>query len=220
MRKQQNSKVTFWKLRSSQCPTKKVLSSPLSGPQMFYRTLVRGTSEPQTGLYRTNPHLKHVWSVPSHEHLQTNYCTRNSRNIAIVVRPLRTIASREILRKLLRQKTTIAVTPLAESTPSLNTQTRRNLPCKVFKTTCLLMGESTSVSHVPGFCDIMRVWSEGVWPGASMQGKLAWQCCMNLRHGPRGASHEKFPTPSKNKKQACCLEDDLPLRKKGKRGLS
>ena len=55
---------------------------------------------------------------PSHELLQTNYCTPNSRNNATVCRPLQTIASHELLHELLRQKTTIAATPLAESTPS------------------------------------------------------------------------------------------------------
>ena len=48
----------------------------------------------------------------------THYCTRNSRNNAIVLRPLRAIASHELLHELLRWQTTIAATPLAESTPS------------------------------------------------------------------------------------------------------
>ena len=64
------------------------------------------------------PHSKHVWNIPSHNLLQTNYCTRNSRKNAIVLRPLRAIASHELLHELLRQQTTIAATPLAESTPS------------------------------------------------------------------------------------------------------
>ena len=64
----------------------------------------------------SNPHLKHIWNFPSHELLQTNYCTRNRRNNAIVSRPLRTIASHELLHELLRQKTIIAATPFAEST--------------------------------------------------------------------------------------------------------
>ena len=62
------------------------------------------------------PHSKHVWNIPSH-----NYCTRNSRNNAIVLRPLRAIASHELLHELLRRQTTMAATPLAESTPSPNT---------------------------------------------------------------------------------------------------
>ena len=66
--------------------------------------------------------LKYVWNVPSHELLQRNYWTRNSRNNAIVFRPLRAIASHDLLHELWRQKKTIAVTPLAESTPSLNFQ--------------------------------------------------------------------------------------------------
>ena len=68
------------------------------------------------------PHSKHVWNIPSHSLLQTNYCTRNSRKNAIVLRPLRAIASHELLHELLRQQTTIAATPLAESTPSPNSQ--------------------------------------------------------------------------------------------------
>ena len=53
---------------------------------------------------RGNPRLslEHVWNVPSHEVLQTNYCARNNRNNAIVLRPLRTIASHKLLHKLLR----------------------------------------------------------------------------------------------------------------------
>ena len=53
-------------------------------------------------------HLKHVWNAPSQEPLQTNYYTRNSRNNSIVSRPLRTIASHELLHELLRQQRTIA----------------------------------------------------------------------------------------------------------------
>ena len=69
-------------------------------------------------------HLKHVLSVPSHEPLQTNYCTPNSGKNAIVFRPLRAIASNELLHELVRQKswTTIAATPLAESTLVPNSQ--------------------------------------------------------------------------------------------------
>ena len=68
------------------------------------------------------PRSKHVWNIPSYNLLQINYCTRNSRNYAIVLPPLRAIASHELLHELLRQQTTIAATPLAESTPSPNTQ--------------------------------------------------------------------------------------------------
>ena len=68
------------------------------------------------------PHSKHVRNIPSHSLLQVNYCTRNSRNNAIVLRPLRAIASHELLQELLRWQRTIAATPLAESTPSPNTQ--------------------------------------------------------------------------------------------------
>ena len=57
--------------------------------------------------------------------LQTNDCTRNSRKNAIVLRPYRAIASHELLYELLRQQTTIAATPLAESTPSPNSQEMR-----------------------------------------------------------------------------------------------
>ena len=64
------------------------------------------------------PHSKHVWNIPSHNLLQTNYCTRNSRKNAIVLRPLPAIASHELLHELWRQQTTIAATTLAESTPS------------------------------------------------------------------------------------------------------
>ena len=71
---------------------------------------------------RGNSHLKRVCKVPSHELLQTNYCTRNSRKNAIAVRPLQTIASHELLRELLRQQTTISATPLAESTPPPDSQ--------------------------------------------------------------------------------------------------
>ena len=57
-----------------------------------------------------------------HDLLQTNDCTQNSRKNAIVLRPLRAIVSREQLHELFRQQTTIAATPLAESTPSPNSQ--------------------------------------------------------------------------------------------------
>ena len=70
-------------------------------------------------------YLPRRWHVPSHELLQANYCTRSSRKNAIVFRPLRTIASHELLHELLQQKTAIAVTPLPESTPSLNSQSIR-----------------------------------------------------------------------------------------------
>ena len=73
------------------------------------------------------PHSKHVWNIPSHNLLQTNYCNRNSRNNAIVLRTLRAIASHELLHELLRQQTTIAATPLAESTPSPSFQNPCNL---------------------------------------------------------------------------------------------
>ena len=67
----------------------------------------------------------HTWnmfgtSLHTAYRLQTNYCTQNSRNNAIVLRPLRAIASHELLRR----QTTIAATPLAESTPYPNTQKR------------------------------------------------------------------------------------------------
>ena len=68
------------------------------------------------------PHSKHIWNIPSHNLLQTNYCSQNSRNNAIVLQPLRAIASHELLHELLRQQTTIAATPLAGSTPSPNSQ--------------------------------------------------------------------------------------------------
>ena len=68
------------------------------------------------------PHSKHVWNIPLHNLLQINYCTGNSRNNAIVLGPLRAIASHELLHELLRQQATIAATPLAESTPSPNSQ--------------------------------------------------------------------------------------------------
>ena len=65
---------------------------------------------------------EYVRKIPSHNLLQTNYCTRNSRKNAIVLQPLRAIASHELLHELVRQQTTIAATPLAESTPSPNSQ--------------------------------------------------------------------------------------------------
>ena len=67
------------------------------------------------------PHPKHVWNIPSHNLLQTNYCTRSSRKNAIVLRPLQAIASHE----LLRLQTTAAATPLVESTPSSNSPKKR-----------------------------------------------------------------------------------------------
>ena len=42
-------------------------------------------------LGRGRPHSKHVWNIPSHSLKKTNYCTRNSRNNAIALRPLRTM---------------------------------------------------------------------------------------------------------------------------------
>ena len=45
------------------------------------------------------PHSKHVWNIPSHSLLQINYCTRNSRNNAIVLRPLRAIASHKTIAR-------------------------------------------------------------------------------------------------------------------------
>ena len=46
------------------------------------------------------------------------------QNVAIVCRSLRTIVLHELLHELLQKKTTIAATPLAKSTPSLNSQAR------------------------------------------------------------------------------------------------
>ena len=40
------------------------------------------------------PHSKHVWNIPSHNRLQTNYCTRHSRHNAMVLRPWRAILQR------------------------------------------------------------------------------------------------------------------------------
>ena len=62
--------------------------------------------------------LEHPFTQPKEDKL-----LHNSRNNAIVLWPLRTIASHELLHELLRLRTTIAATPLAESTPSPNTQT-------------------------------------------------------------------------------------------------
>ena len=50
------------------------------------------------------PHSKHVWNIPSHNLLQTNYCTRNSRNNAIALRPLWSFASHELLHELFWKK--------------------------------------------------------------------------------------------------------------------
>ena len=66
--------------------------------------------------------LETCWNLPSHELFQANYCTRTNRNNAIGFPPLRTIVLHERLHELLRQKATIAATPLAESTPSPNSQ--------------------------------------------------------------------------------------------------
>ena len=77
--------------------------------------LARGTAT-------RRPHSKHICDIPSHNLLQTNDCTRNSKNNAIVLRRLRASASHELLHELLRQQTTIAVIPLAESIPSPNSQ--------------------------------------------------------------------------------------------------
>ena len=54
-------------------------------------------------------------------HIMAPNCTPNSRKNAMVFRPLRTVASHELLYELLRLKTTTA-TPLAESSPSPNSQ--------------------------------------------------------------------------------------------------
>ena len=61
----------------------------------------------------------HTWnmfgtSLRTDHLLQMNYCTRNSRKNAIVLRPLRRIAAHELLHERLRQETTIAATPLAD----------------------------------------------------------------------------------------------------------
>ena len=47
------------------------------------------------------------------------------KKIRVVLRPLRAIASNELFHYLLRQQTTIAVTPLAESTPSPHSQSKK-----------------------------------------------------------------------------------------------
>ena len=76
------------------------------------------------------PHSKHVWNIPSHNLLQTIYCTRNSRKNAIVLRPLRALVSYvttyELSHELLRRHTTVAAAPLAESTPSPNSRIRNH----------------------------------------------------------------------------------------------
>ena len=75
---------------------------------------------------------KHVWKIPSHNLLQLNYCTRNSRKNAIVLRPLRAIASHELLHELLRQANNYCtdspcgIHPFSEHPKSANTS-KKNL---------------------------------------------------------------------------------------------
>ena len=70
-------------------------------------------------------HTRNMFGTSLHTaYCKLSYCTRNSRKNAIVLRPLRAIASHELLHELLRRQTTIAATPLAESTPSPNSQER------------------------------------------------------------------------------------------------
>ena len=62
---------------------------------------------PRLNMFGTSPHTNYC-----------NYCTRNSRKNAIFSQPLQTLVSHELWHELLRQKTTMAATPLAESTSS------------------------------------------------------------------------------------------------------
>ena len=70
----------------------------------------------------------------------TVFHLRSSRNNAIVLRPRRTIASHELLHELLRHKTTIAATALAESTPSPNSQSHSGTPALKTKDFSLKIG--------------------------------------------------------------------------------
>ena len=94
--------------------------------------------------------------VPSHELLPTNNCTRSSRKNAIVSRPLRMIASYELLHKPLRQKINIVATPLrkAPQAPLLRTLTE---PCSGFVLWLLgvpLYLVEASVDHL---CSVQKV---------------------------------------------------------------
>ena len=63
--------------------------------------------------------LEHPFTQPF-----ANKLLHSNQQNAVVLRPLQAIASHELLHELLRQQTTIAATPLAESTPSPNSQIR------------------------------------------------------------------------------------------------
>ena len=99
-------------------------------------------------------HSKHVWNIPSHNLLQTSYCTRSSRNNAIVLQPLRATTSHELLHELLRQQTTIAATPLAESTPSPNSQLK-GLPRDFGPGRPTGSLDGYPYRNTPGYCQIL-----------------------------------------------------------------
>ena len=73
------------------------------------------------------PHSKHVLEHPFTQPISNKLFHSKQQKNAIVLRPLRAVASHELLHELLRRQTTIAATPLAESTPSPNSQVTAGL---------------------------------------------------------------------------------------------
>ena len=105
---------------------------------------------------------RHVWNVPSHELLQTNYCTRNSRNNAIVVRPLRTIASHDYCTNYCDRKQLLQRQPLRNQPPLRTPKLSENQTCT----------------------DLRATISRHVVPPISWWGKTVdsfWRSCRNSR---------------------------------------
>ena len=77
----------------------------------------------ETAILGRGDHTRNTFGTPLHiAYCRQTIALETAEKNAIVLRPLRAIASHELLHELLRWQTTIAAAPLAESTPSPNTQ--------------------------------------------------------------------------------------------------
>ena len=82
------------------------------------------------------PTLETCLERPSHELLQTNYCTRDSRKNAIVSRPLRTIASHELLHELVRDGPITTTTIIFQKSFASDATPKRHLMAHQIQNLC------------------------------------------------------------------------------------
>ena len=118
---------------------KKTILYRVRGPSQFLKKKLRAclgrvfgegvkSARGETAILGRGDHTRNMFGTSLH----TTYCKQiialETAEIMLVLRPLRAIASHELLHELLPQQTTIAATPLAESTSSPNSQ----LSMKIF----------------------------------------------------------------------------------------